>query len=282
MKCLKTPTKKKGSDGPFEGLTLFFCVGPPRKKKKKAETATKNQKQDTNCPAAPAWIFTYICLQVVLIVRISTHLGWNECLPSVVSLPSVVRPVSPSDPNRDAQKAVFSSNCLTCAWRERFATWVKKLNSRVLGMVQCPFAGSCLGNPTQGSKKFSGQCWIVGDFSLEKVSPGTMAQHNSKSLQDQNQNLKRLFRWFCLPKNTFWRSSQTKGKHEFWEHYLSKSTNPLLYPRHKEGNGFQPRMWHKPPWLLHLHILRNQLHQWTAHQTIASMVSSRSIKSHEL
>lgn len=96
------------------------------------------------------------------------------------------------------------------------------------------------------------------------------------------QNLKSLFRWFCLPKNTFWRSSQTKGKHELWEHYLSKSTNPSLYPRHKEGNGFQPRMWHKPTWLLHLHILRNQLHQWTANQTIASMLSFRSIKSHEL
>lgn len=42
------------------------------------------------------------------------------------------------------------------------------------------------GTQPRAAKKFSGQCWIVGDFSLEKVSPGIMAQHNSKSLQDQN------------------------------------------------------------------------------------------------
>lgn len=64
-------------------LTFFFLFGPP---KKNISTATKNQKHFSNCPAAPAWIFTYICLQVVLIVCISTNLGWNERLPSVVSV----------------------------------------------------------------------------------------------------------------------------------------------------------------------------------------------------
>jgi len=46
--------------------------GPP----KKAETAAKQEA--FQIASAPAWIFTYIRFQVVLIVRISTNLGWNE------------------------------------------------------------------------------------------------------------------------------------------------------------------------------------------------------------
>ena len=72
----------------------FFLFGPP---KKKAETAAKQQAfQIAN---APAWIFTYIRLQVVLIVCISTNLGWNEWLPSVVSLPwpSDRDPIDPTE-----------------------------------------------------------------------------------------------------------------------------------------------------------------------------------------